>query len=364
MDTSNNIMVMDTFIDDTKTTIPQWAVFGAIRSLYENEIDHYATIDTSRTPTLTNIMDFRNFALSKQGYNTNILYYYEKIPISQELWNLLMKYKNTVVNTVPVKQFESYILLTMYPKMLLKENVKFIITDYINFTSLVHFLELLNLMQHNKFTLSHIKQLFKNVLYNEIVQELLGKKYTYNLILNKQTYPLTKTLNERSVERIIQSLINDNTSTIQLSNSLNLPASIKLVIETYLNTLKLQHQDDLVDKIVNYSMYTNLKKIPSISEIIELNVELYVISKGNKKIDNLKKIASTLILDKVMTLPVLIRNTQLLILLKKMEPNVKKQTFYSNLIKILCNQNVGKMPKLLNLSGLISNKRELDDEDI
>ena len=129
----------------------------------------------------------------------------------------------------------------MYPKMLLKENKKIIITEYINFTSLVHFLDLLNLMRHNKFNLSHIKHLFKNVLYDEVFQELLGKEYTYNFILSDQNFPVTKILNEKTVERIVQSLINtsERNNTIQLSSALKLPASIKLEIESYLNTLKL-----------------------------------------------------------------------------------------------------------------------------
>ena len=97
--------------------------------------------------------------------------------------------------------------------------------------------------------------------------------------------------------------------------------------------------------------------------MIELNVELYTISIGNKKKDNLKNVAISLILHKVMTLPKLIRNTQLLILLKLMEQNVKKQSFYSDLMKILYNQNVGKIPKIIDLTRLISNKHKLNHDD-
>lgn len=361
---ANMIEIMDTFINDTKTSMPQWVVFSAVRCLYENHIGHYAKIVTPDVQNKNTILDFRNFALYKQGYNSNVLYNYEQIPISQELWNLLIHYKNTVVDTIPIKQYEAYIILTMYPKMLLKENVKFIITEFINFTSLIDFLDLLNLMQHNKFSLEHIKRLFKNVLYDELLQELLGKKYNFNITIFNQAYPVSCTLNTIIVEGIVNSLIKTKeNATILLSPDLELDPSIRLQIESYIKTLKLNYQDDLIDKIVNCKSHENISQIPTMEEMIEINVKLYTISETNKIIDNLNKLSSTFIPSKVMTLPKLIRNTELLILLKIMEPNVKKLSFYSDLMKMLCNQNSKKISKTMDLSKLISNKRKLNNDN-
>ena len=219
-----------------------------------------------------------------------------------------------------LKEFEAYILLTIYPKMLLKENVKFIITDFINFTALIHFLELLNLMQHNKFSLCNIKFLFINVLYHEVFKELSEKKYTCNLILSKVKYPLTIKLTEKNVELIVHALINmRENGNIQLSENLGLNSSIKLEIESYLKNLKLHYLDDIVGKIVNHSSYENVGKIPTLNDMINLNLHLYKISETNKTVSNLKKLSTTLILSEVMILPKLIRNTQLLLLLKNLE---------------------------------------------
>ena len=359
------VKILDNFIKDSKTsTIPQWIVFSAVRCLYENNIDHYAEIATSEAPLrkINTIFDFRNFALYKQGFNTNVIYNYEKIPITLALWNLLLQYKEKIVDTIPIKQYESYIILNMYPQLLLKENVKFIIIEYVNFTCLIDFLDLLNLMQHNKFSINHIKRLFKTILYDELNQELLGKKYDYNIEISNQVYSLHTTLNKASVEAIINSLINtkENTSII-LSNGLNLDSSIKLQIESYIKTLKLRYQDDLIDKIVNYE--SSLIQIPTMDQMIDLNIELYSASeKTSKKNDVLNKLAETLIPAEVMTLPKLIRNTELLILLKIMEPNVKKLTFYLDLMTILKNQNVTQT-KSRELSNLISNKRKINKDD-
>ena len=357
---SQMVKLLDNFIKDSKTiTTPEWIIFSAVRCLYENDIDHYAEITTSEAPLkkINTILDFRNFALYKQGYNTNIIYSYEKISISQELWKLLLQYKKNIVDTIPIKQYESYILLSMFPQMVLKENVKFIIIEYINFTCLIDFLDLLNLMQHNKFSINHIKRLFKNILYDELYQKLLGKKYSYDIEISNQLYSLCTTLDKSKIEGIINSLINtkENTSII-LSNGLNLDSSIKSHIESYIKTLKLKYQDDLIDKIVNYE--NSLIQIPTMDQMIELNVELYTASENVKKNDVLDKLAETLIPAKVMTLPKLIRNTELLILLKIMEPNVKKLTFYLDLMTILKNQNVEKIESR-NLSNLISHKRKL-----
>ena len=170
-------------------------------------------------------------------------------------------------------------------------------------------------MQHNKFSINHIKRLFKNILYDELYQKLLGKKYSYDIEISNQLYSLCTTLDKSKIEGIINSLINtkDNTSII-LSNGLNLDSSIKSHIESYIKTLKLKYQDDLIDKIVNYE--NSLIQIPTMDQMIELNVELYTASENVKKNDVLDKLAETLIPAKVMTLPKLIRNTELLILLK------------------------------------------------